>query len=171
MRKAAFFALVLLVFVSQGCSKRGRVEEIRRFPADSLEGVISRTGVSVDSEVSSEGNGSLRLDAGGSTTFLLYEVSGVAVDEARLIYRARMRTENVIGSAYLEMICVMPGEGEYFSRALQSSLSGTVDWTTVETPFFLQKGQTPEMVKLNVVVEGSGTVWIDDVGLLKGPLK
>jgi hypothetical protein len=46
-------------------------------------------------------------------------------------------------------------------------LSGTVDWTTQEIPFFLQQGQNPDTVKLNVVVEGEGTVWIDDVVLSK----
>jgi hypothetical protein len=47
----------------------------------------------------------------------------------------------------------------------------TVDWTTQETPFFLQKGQKPEVIKLNVVINGQGTVWVDEIALLKGPLK
>ena len=76
----------------------------------------------------------------------------------------------MIGTAYLEMWCVFPGSGEYFSRALQNPLSGTIDWTTMETPFFLQKGQKPELIKLNVVINGKGTVWVDDITLTKGPL-
>lgn len=44
-------------------------------------------------------------------------------------------------------------------------------WTTVETPFFLQKGQNPDNIKLNLVVNGKGTVWIDDIKLIKGPLQ
>lgn len=37
-------------------------------------------------------------------------------------------------------------------------------------PFFLQKGENPDNVKLNLVIEGKGTVWIDDIHLYKGPL-
>jgi hypothetical protein len=44
-------------------------------------------------------------------------------------------------------------------------------WTTVETPFFLQKGQNLDNIKLNLVVNGKGTVWIVDIKLIKGPLQ
>jgi len=46
-------------------------------------------------------------------------------------------------------------------------LTGTTDWTTEETPFFLQKGENPSSVKLNLVINGKATVWIDDIRLLK----
>ena len=64
-----------------------------------------------------------------------------------------------------------PYTGEIrFSRSLDRPISGSVDWSTLETPFFLQKGQRPERIKLNVVVDGRGTLWIDDITLWKGPL-
>jgi hypothetical protein len=65
---------------------------------------------------------------------------------------------------------VFPGRGEYFPRALQSPLAGTNDWVTRETPFLLQQGQRPTRVKLNLVVDGEGTVWLDEVVLAKAPL-
>ena len=49
-------------------------------------------------------------------------------------------------------------------------LSGTTDWTTRETPFFLQKGENPDNVRMNLVINGKGTVWIDDIRLLMAPL-
>ncbi|MCH7556135.1 MAG: hypothetical protein IIB56_01620 [Planctomycetes bacterium] len=49
-------------------------------------------------------------------------------------------------------------------------LTGTTDWTTEKIPFLLKKGQNPDNVKLNLVIDGKGTVWIDDIRLLKGPL-
>jgi hypothetical protein len=69
------------------------------------------------------------------------------------------------------MWCGFTGKGEFFSRGLQRPLSGTMEWTTVEIPFFLQKGQNPDNIKLNLVVNGKGTVWIDDIKLIKGPLQ
>jgi hypothetical protein len=71
------------------------------------------------------------------------------------------------GKAYLEMWCRFPGQGEFFSRALNQTYSGSNEWSSTETPFILQQGQKPDLVRLNVVVEGTGTVWIDDIRLLK----
>jgi hypothetical protein len=100
----------------------------------------------------------------------LYEVHNLAVEDARLIYQARVRTEGIVGQVYLEMWCHFPGKGEFFSRGLQNSLTGSNEWVTMETPFFLKKGEKPDSVKLNLVVNGKGTAWIDDIRLLKGPL-
>ena len=168
------FILWLVIFLPliPGCQKAGiESEKIKEFPINSVDGVITRSDVTFDKGVSSDGNGSLRIDVSQPTTIRLFEVRDINIENARLIYRARVKTENVKGQAYLEMWCVFPGMGEYFSRSLQSPLSGTLDWTTQETPFFLQKGQKPELVKLNVVINGRGTVWVDDISLLKGPLK
>jgi hypothetical protein len=88
-----------------------------------------------------------------------------------LIYKAKLKTKDVQGKVYLEMWCSFPGLGEFFSRSLNSPLSGTVDWTTIETPFFLKKGQKPELIKLNVVINGQGILWIDDISLVKVPLQ
>jgi len=169
-----YFVLGLIFFLPliPGCQKASvESEKIKEFPISSIEGVITRSDVTFDKAVSSDGNGSLRIDVAQPTTIRLFEVRDINVENARLIYRARLKTENIKGQAYLEMWCVFPGMGEYFSRSLQSPLSGTLDWTTQETPFFLQKGQKPELVKLNVVINGQGTLWVDDISLLKGPLK
>jgi len=85
----------------------------------------------------------------------------------RLIYQAKVRTENVEGQVYLEMWCHFTGVGDFFSRGLMTTLTGTNDWTTVQTPFFLKKGENPDNVKLNLVINGKGTAWIDDIRLLK----
>jgi hypothetical protein len=68
------------------------------------------------------------------------------------------------------MWCSFPGKGEFYSRALQSPLTGTTEWTSQQTPFFLNAGENPDNVKLNLIVGGKGTVWIDDVKLTQGPL-
>jgi hypothetical protein len=65
------------------------------------------------------------------------------------------------------MWCQFSGKGEFFSRDLSSPLTGTTDWSSEETRFFLKKRENPDNVKINLVVEGVGTVWIDDVHLLE----
>ena len=83
---------------------------------------------------------------------------------------------DVVGVLAVESACdlvaveVVLRHGEFFSRALNSPLSGTTDWVTQETPFFLKAGQDPSQVKLNLVVDGKGSVWIDNVVLARaGP--
>ena len=168
--ESVLWLLLILTFV--GCSKPPQeVVELKKFPIDSLEGLITQSGVQFDKEVSSDGNGSLRIIATEPTVVRLYELGGIDVENARLIYQAKVRTEGVEGQVYLEMWCHFPGKGEYFSRGLQTPLTGTTNWTTEETPFFLKKGENPDNVKLNLVINGKGTAGIDDIRVLKGPLK
>jgi hypothetical protein len=162
----SMWCIVILSLVS--CSQ---AKELKHFPVDNLDGVISNSDVQLDKEISSDGNGSLKIVAIEPTVINLYEVRDIDIENARLMYQARVRTENIDGQVYLEMWCHFPGRGEYFSRGLQSPLTGTKDWITVETPFFMRKGEKPDYVKLNLVINGKGTAWIDDVRLIKGPLK
>jgi len=161
--------LVFLLVASSGAT--AEVVELKKYPLDDLQGVITKNDVAIDKEQSSDGKGSLKITATEPRTVRLFETGDLGVDNARIIYSARLKTENVKGKVYLEMWCHFPGKGEFFSRGLDSPLSGTTDWVTVETPFFLQKGQKPDNVKLNLVVDGTGTVWIDDIKLLKAPLQ
>jgi hypothetical protein len=173
---------VFLVLVSVGaCSRKSSepaaragapatVKMLAEYPIRSMEGVITQTGVQFDSTTSSDGNGALRITTTAPTTVRLFETGDLDVENARLIYSAHLRTADVEGKVYLEMWCSFPGKGEFFSRALQAPLSGTMDWTSQETPFFLKAGENPDNVKLNLVIDGKGTAWIDDVKLVKGPL-
>lgn len=172
MKSRFCFFIVLCFFgVMAGCKNNVAPESLKKIVISDMEGVLTQSGVSFDSSNSSDGNGSLKIDATQPVTVRLYEVRDIDIENARLIFRAHLKTSNLSGQAYLEMWCVFPGLGEYFSRGLHAPLTGSVDWTTQEIPFFLQKGQKPELIKLNVVVNGQGTVWIDDIDLMKGPLK
>ena len=154
-----------------GCSQTSKqITEIQCFPIDNLQGIITRSDVEIDKQISSDGNGSLRITATKPKVVRLFEAGDVDIEDARLIYQARIRTEKVEGQVYLEMWCHFAGKGEFFSRGLQTPLTGTTGWTTEETPFFLKKGENPDNVKLNLVINGKGTVWIDNIRLLKGPL-
>jgi hypothetical protein len=170
MRNFVLGMCVVLILVD--CSKAPQeVVELKRFPIDSLEGIMTQSGVQFDKEVSSDGNGSLKIIATEPTVVRLFELGDIDIENARLIYQAKVRTEGVEGQVFLEMWCHFPGKGEFFSRGLQTPLTGTINWTTEETPFFLKKGENPDNVKLNLVINGKGTAWIDDIRVLKGPLQ
>jgi hypothetical protein len=170
--RMAFCVFILLIFVAAGCSRSSReVTEIRSFPLDSLDGIITQSGAELDKENSSDGRGSLRIVTIEPTVVRLFETGDVDVENARILYEAKVRSEGVDGPVYLEMWCHFPGKGEFFSRNSQAALSGTSNWTSMSTPFFLKKGENPDNIKLNLVIEGKGTVWIDDIRLVKGPLE
>jgi len=171
--KAWFLCMsVMMIFAAVSCSKSStRVVELKQFPIDSMEGIITQSGVEIDKAVSNDGNGSLRITATEPTIVRLFEVGDIDIENARLIYQAKVRTENVDGKVYLEMWCHFPGKGDFFSRGLQTYLTGTTNWTTQETPFFLKKGENPDNIKLNLIIDGKGTAWIDDIRLVRGPLQ
>jgi hypothetical protein len=63
------------------------------------------------------------------------------------------------------MWCQVPGIGESFSRGLDNTISGSSGWATCQTPFFLKAGEKPDLIRLNLVVEGRGKVFIKDIEL------
>ena len=168
-----FLALVVVLTMS-ACTSSGQAPtspvELKRFPLDSLEGVRATTGVSFDPKISADGKGSLRVDANQQVTVPLFEVTDVSIENATLLYQASLQTQGLDGKAFLEMWVRIPGKGEFFSRGLDRPVTGTMSWMTAVTPFFLQAGQKPDLIRLNLVVQGKGRVWIDDVRLMRQPL-
>ena len=108
---------------------------------------------------------------GESRTVRLFELENPGVEQCMIAYRAQIKTEDVEGRAYLEMWCRLPGQGEFFSKGFHNALSGSNDWSSCEIPFYLKRNQRPDLLKLNLVVEGRGLVWMKDVELLQTPLK
>ncbi|MEQ1860607.1 MAG: protein kinase [Chthoniobacteraceae bacterium] len=111
-------------------------------------------------------DGAWRVDAAEAQVVSLFELPLADIDDRTIIYRAKMRSENVKGRAFLEMWCRVPGLGESFSRGLDKTITGSNDWGTFEIPFFLKKGEKADHLKLNLNLEGSGRVWIKDIEVI-----
>lgn len=124
---------------------------------------LSKEGVTVEGDC-------WLIDPRGDQTVRLFELTVPDVDQCRLTYRAKLMSQGLTGRAYLEMWCRLPGRGEFFSRGLDQTVSGTVDWSSYETPFYLKKGQRADLLKLNLVIEGAGRVGIRDVEVIRTPL-
>lgn len=114
--------------------------------------------------------GAWRIDATAEQTIRLFEVDDPGVEQCLLTYRAELKAEGLKGRAFLEMWCRLPGRGEFFSKGSQQAISGTVNWARYEIPFYLKRGQKPDLIKLNLAVEGPGTVWLRTIELLQTPL-
>lgn len=157
---------MLVFWVS--CFTAASGEVIEEFALE--DGRSLGTSIAVDRSTKINGSGSVRIETLWPTSICLAEVAGLEIDEAKLVYQAQVKSQLSEGVAYLEMWCHVGG-GRYFSRGKDSAVQGSSDWTPLETPFFLQKGQTVEKVTLNLVIEGIGTVWVDDASLVRQSLE
>jgi len=124
---------------------------------------ISQDGVTVEA-------GGWRIDSRERRTVRLFEVASPGVESCMLTYRAQLKFRESQGPVYLEMWCRVPGLGEFFSKDFDHAMKGSADWGSYEVWFYLKKGQRPDLVKLNLVTEGAGTVWVREIELLKTPL-
>lgn len=124
---------------------------------------IAESGVSLDEDA-------WRIEAREPGSVRLFEVVEPAVERCMLTYRAELRTGDVEGGAYLELWCRLPGKGEFFSKGLHQKVKGTTGWSSYEVPFHLKAGQRPDLIRLNLALEGAGTVLIRNVKLLRTPL-
>lgn len=153
-------------------TRRPAVEEreLQHFPVNRATAPTSDL-ARFDPTNSRDGNGSLQVIVQEPAVIPLFAVTNLDIENAQVVYQAWLRTEDVRGQAYLEMLCYFEGLGEFFSRGLAQALTGTHSWVRVETPFLLERGQKPSRISLNLVINGRGRVWIDDIRLLRRPLR
>jgi len=167
MNKNMILSLLVIIPLFFSCNVQNKKSELKSFPVNDLNGIVTQSGIQFDKNISSDGKGSIRIDTAGPIAVLLYLIDDIRVDDTQIIYEANVKSEGLNGQAYLEMWCVFKDKGEYFSRGFDSVISGTSDWKTIRTVFNLKKGEMPDQIKLNVIVNGVGTIWIDDIHLSK----
>ncbi len=163
---AAFAAVfVPLAGASIAAKSQGEVELVQLSLDDTSESGLK---VEPDAEIKVEGKASTRVTTKWATTVCLAEIEKPDVEDAQLVYSAMVRSD-LDQSASLEMWAHVDG-GVYFSRNPNVAVFGKSDWKRLEIPFFFKAGQRPDKVTLNLIIGGPGTVWVDDIRLLKRPL-
>jgi hypothetical protein len=160
--KRMLFTLAGLILV---CNP-ALADDLKRISLDDA----SKLGTTIETDrgVKTEGKGSIRITTKHPTTICIGEITGLDVENAKLTYKANVKSD-LNGQAFLEMWAYV-GNGRYFSKGMNDPIKGRSDWKLIQTPFIFQKGQNPKSVTLNLVINGIGTVWIDDVVLSKASL-
>jgi hypothetical protein len=170
---AALICALAILCVLGSCTKGGakKETELVSYKLNSLDGVLATTNVSLDSTISNDSIASLKIEAPSSMNVSLFEfvVGDLKIDDSKLIYRAALRSEKLSGRVYQLMSVHFPDGMQSFSRGFDQALIGTVPWVTQDIYFTLDKGKKPDRIKLGLVIEGTGTVWVDDVRILKAP--
>ncbi len=145
--------------------------QIAHFALDALPASVerdSRVKAEFDAEVSSDGRGSVRIDAESPTFVELAQVQGAGEDLSfrQLVYQAKVKTEEASGPVFLVMQAgieevAMPVVG------LERAITGTQDWTPIEIVAGNPKDTYHKGVTtLQLEVRGTGTVWVDDLRLV-----
>lgn len=162
MKRTLLVLITLTLIVGPAWS-----EDLKRLSLDDASAI--GTTIQTDKKVKVEGKASIKITTQWPTTICLAQVTGLDVENATLVYKAKVKSD-LDGTAFLEMWVDVAG-GQYFSRGMNDAVGQKTNWKTIQTPFMFQKGQKPERVTLNLVINGKGTVWIDDVVLSRERLK
>jgi hypothetical protein len=112
-----------------------------------------------------------RIHADAPGLVRLYDIELPRLEQCMLTYRLRLKSQDVVRGAYLEMWCRVAGMGEFFSKGLTHRVRGTTDWSEYEIPFYLKKAQQADLLKLGVTFQGPGTVWVKEVQVFQTPLE
>jgi len=176
-RKIYFMALLFFIASIAGYKSLAQEETELTFPISNIKEIITQSGVEIDNEISSDGNGSLIINTKEPITAELFELDGIDFGNKRLTYKAQIRSDDLVGAqemrgiSYIELIAQFSNGEELISRGPRVPISGTTEWRPAETVLYIDKGDTPERVKLNLIVEGEGKVWLDSVVLEAIPLR
>ena len=170
--------IIPLISAAASCYDQAEKEtSVMKFPVSEPGEFKALDAPVIDRAVTSDGNGSLYIDAAAPMSVALYTVDGRGFGHARAAYKAMLRTEGLTaagdsrGIAYLEMKVRYPDGEEIVSRGPAVPPTGTTGWMPGEAVVYPDKGVAPESVSLSLVVDGKGKVWIDDIVLLTQPLR
>jgi len=162
----------LLLLSLTGCKKQKPL--IVDFPINSLNRVMSKYNLKMDNEISYDGLGSIRVESEDTTTAYLFVLRDIPVKRAKIVWEAYCKSKDLKGEAFLEMgVQIQRNHGkdiETFLNRSEDDISGTTDWQKIEVEFMVLDNKV-NVVQLNLIIEGVGTIWIDQVRFTATPIK
>ncbi len=195
-KKMKLLFIILLGFISACDLSPADERKIWAYPLSSLDEIITTQGVSIDNDNTKDGNGALLIDTETPVIVELIELSDININSSRVAFSGVIKTEGLVaavgktitknigkkkknkdidqsskGIAYIEMLVRYEDGEELVSRGPRVPFSGDNDWRSAETILYVDKSENPQRVKLNLVVDGAGKVWIDSASMNKRRLR
>ncbi len=169
VKVALIIILAAAVLVSCNRKKVEPPKEVDVFSCNTAERVVAKELVTVDKGTSVDGDGSIMIATAEPVTVRFFEAK-LPGENCQYTYKVKMKTDTLNGDAYLTMDVNYPSGGKQtVQQDIQSYLSDTNDWTPMEITISAPN-QKPASVTLNVIVDGDGMVWVDDLHLIATPL-
>jgi len=174
MRRVVWSVLIITVVAALAVGGCGRgPAEVASFPVDGDQDIVDRGGENVvfDREESADGGGSLRAESTRPRTVHLYEVRNPRGLEGRLIVlTAQLKSVGIRGRAFPELWIHAAGRNEVQARNPAGVIVQTRNWTPVRIEYRCERGERPELLRVNLVIDGIGRAWIDDIHITSEPL-
>lgn len=123
-----------------------------------------KTLISIDKETTADGNGSIKVEAAQNAVVTIADQKNLSVSRDNTLWcTLRVKCAGVKQRAHLEMWCEVADGKRAFSKGLDQLLIGDSDWREIRLPMMVNGDFTVSRALVNVVIEGPGTVWVDEV--------
>jgi hypothetical protein len=173
VRKTLLVVLIISLLAVFACKKEeppAPPMELVSFTADTLDLVLMADYVYSDEEIFAEGSGAIRLTTEMPMSVDIYAVDYPEVENRLLVYKAKIRSQELVGDASLAMKVTLTTGTAFDARQEPSTaVGGTTDWTECEASLLIPAGSEVKSVVLGFSVDGFGTAWIDDLRVISAP--
>ncbi len=116
--------------------------------------------------ITEDGGGNLRIDAREPVTVQLAEVNVAAykLQNTVLLYAADVKASALNGSAHLQVLVHFPGNkaGQIYASDMAAG-----EWKPLTGEFALPPGNMPDVIKVNLVIDGTGSVLLRNLRLMR----
>jgi hypothetical protein len=127
-----------------------------------------KTSISVDKDTTADGNGSLKVEAAHGALVTIADQKNLSVSKDNTLWcTLKVKCAGVRQRAHLEMWCEVADGKRAFSKGLDQLLIGDSDWREIRLPMMVNGDFTVSRALVNVVIEGPGTVWVDQISFAK----
>jgi len=164
-----FLSAALLIVAA--CNKKAEPpKEIDFFSCDTADRFLSPDAATLDSgSAAAEGAACFKFVVEQPATLPLFEVKFPG-EAAKFTIRFKMRVKDFLGDAYGLMAVNYASGGKQEIKNYDKALGATSDWVPMELSWTVQKGQKVDSLVLSAALSGTGTVWVDDVHVIRAPL-
>lgn len=132
------------------------------FPCNDISQI--RTLVSTDKSTTADGNGSIKIEAAQNALVTVADQKNLSVSKDNTLWcTLKVKCAGVKQRAYLEMWCEVAEGKRAFSKGLDQPLQGDSEWKEIRLPMMVNGDFTVSRALVNVVIEGPGTVWVDQI--------
>jgi len=156
---------VFLPLLMGGCGEPSGPVLIASYPLDNRDGLLAdQESVDIDTEVSTDGGGSIHVYTENRMLVNLYELPTESIAGNAVVARCQMKSMSLAGWTTFEL-WVFPEDGPVRSILKTcEDIGRTRDWQEVEVIFPLRDNETfPKKLRLALNLGGRGHLWIDDL--------
>jgi serine/threonine protein kinase len=167
-----FLLLGLLVpFLSYlSLHRAARYSTVAHQMCDTLTQVGTSVAIDPVNRSTPEAGGSLRIESVQGAVISVAELKDVkATSGGRIMCNALLKCENAPGGAYLYLLVETNDGTQLASQKPAQMVGGTQSWLPTNSHVDLKPGTQVSRIWVNAVVQGTGTLWVDDIQIFHEP--